>query len=257
MHELTYQVNILEWEQEYVEAQNKGRSYIPNPFKHIPWDLRSRKDKNKKEANSPPGDDFEEQLLIGYSSPSEGRSSTKQRAFNYQDEIQRRETLGSDNPLIKEIPLVIDVENLRQQLRQEERAPTPIQYQSEEEYHSGSKQGLTPPNEPENNQPPSPSPNLANNPPLNMAFDANAAQALTLALTNLNTMLAGGGRENKSVNYPTFSGRGDEDMDDFISELAKAFTVNRVSDNRKHIVVASCLKGTAANFYDSLAGITG
>ena len=86
-----------------------------------------------------PGDDFEEQLLIGYSSPSEGGSSTKQRVFNYQDEIQRRETVGSDNPLIKEIPLVIDVENLRQQLRQEERAPIPIQYQSEEEYHSGNK----------------------------------------------------------------------------------------------------------------------
>ncbi len=48
--------------------------------------------------------------------------------FNYQDEIQRRETLGSDNLLIKEIPLVIDVEDLRQQIRQEERAPTPIHY---------------------------------------------------------------------------------------------------------------------------------
>ena len=90
-----------------------------------------------------------------------------------------------------------------------------------------------------------------------MAFDANAAQALTLALTNLNAMLAGGGRENKSVNYSTFSGRGDEDIDDFMSELAKAFVVNQVSDNRKHIVAASCLKGTAANFYDGLAGITG
>ncbi len=54
-----------------------------------------------------------------------------------------------------------------------------------------------------------------------MAFDANVAQALTLALTNLNAMLAGGGRENKSVNYPTFSKRGDEDINDFISELAR------------------------------------
>ncbi len=221
------------------------------------WDLRSRKDKNKEEANSPSGDDFKEQLLIGYSSLSEGRSSTKQRVFNYQDEIQRRETLGSDNPLIKEIPLVIDVEDLRQQLRQKERAPTPIQYQSEEEYHSGSEQGLTSPNEPENNQPPSLPPNLVNNPLLNMVFDTNATQALTLALTNLNATLAGGGRENKSVNYPTFSGRGDEDIDDFMSEIAKAFAVNRVPDNRKHIVAASCLKGTAANFYDSLAGIMG
>ncbi len=90
-----------------------------------------------------------------------------------------------------------------------------------------------------------------------MTFDANAVQVLTLALTNLNMMLVGGGRENKSVSYPTFSGRGDEDIDDFISELAKAFAVNQVSDNRKYIVVASCLKGIAANFYDSLAGIIG
>ncbi len=70
-------------------------------------------------------------------------------------------------------------------------------------------------------------------------------------------MLAGGGRESKSVNYLTFSGRGDEDIDDFMSELAKAFAINRVPDNRKHIVAASCLKGTAANFYDGLAGIIG
>ncbi len=69
--------------------------------------------------------------------------------------------------------------------------------------------------------------------------------------------LAGGGRENKSVNYPTFSGRGDEDIDDFMLELAKAFIVNRVPDNKKHIVAVSCLKGTAANFYDRLTGITG
>ena len=73
----------------------------------------------------------------------------------------------------------------------------------------------------------------------------------------MNVTLAGGGRENKSVNYSTFSERGDEDIDDFMSELAKAFAVNQVPDNRKHIVAASCLKGTAANFYDRLAGITG
>ncbi len=59
-----------------------------------------------------------------------------------------------------------------------------------------------------------------------MAFDANAAQAFTLALTNLNATLAGGERKNKSVNYSTFSGRGDEDIDDFMSELVKAFAVN-------------------------------
>jgi len=59
-----------------------------------------------------------------------------------------------------------------------------------------------------------------------MTFDANTAQALMLTLTNLNAILAGGGRKNKSVNYPTFSERGDEDIDDFISELVKAFAVN-------------------------------
>jgi len=84
----------------------------------------------------------------------------------------------------------------------------------------------------------------------------NVAQILTIALTNLNVTLAGKGRENKSVNYPTFSGRDDEDIDDFMSELTKVFAVNRVPENRKHIVAASCLKGTVANFYDGLAGIT-
>ncbi len=44
-----------------------------------------------------------------------------------------------------------------------------------------------------------------------MAFDANAANMLTLAF-----------RENKTVSYPTFSGREDEDVDDFISNLEKA-----------------------------------
>ncbi len=72
----------------------------------------------------------------------------------------------------------------------------------------------------------------------------------------MNTTFAGEGRENKSVNYPTFSGKGDEDINDFMSELAKAFAVNQVPDNRKYIVAASCLKGTAANFYDGLADIT-
>ena len=88
-----------------------------------------------------------------------------------------------------------------------------------------------------------------------MIFDVNAAQTLMLALTNLNVTLAGGGRENKLVNYPTFSKRDDEDIDDFMLELTKAFAVNQISDNRKHIVVVSCLKGIAVNFYDGLAGI--
>ena len=42
-----------------------------------------------------------------------------------------------------------------------------------------------------------------------------------------------------------------------MSELAKVFAVNHIPDNRKHIVVTSCLKGIAANFYNGLASITG
>ncbi len=90
-----------------------------------------------------------------------------------------------------------------------------------------------------------------------MAFDANVAQALTLALTNLNITLVEEKRENKSANYLIFSERGKEDIDDFIIELEKAFVINRVPDNRKHIVIVSCLKGIAANFYDGLVRITG
>ena len=59
LHETTYQGQILEWEQKYAESQDKGYSYILNLFKHIPWNLRSQKDKNKEEANSPLEDDFE------------------------------------------------------------------------------------------------------------------------------------------------------------------------------------------------------
>ncbi len=62
LHESTYQGQILEWEQEYAKSQNKDRSYIPNPFKHILWDLKSQKDKNKEEANFLSGDNFKEQL---------------------------------------------------------------------------------------------------------------------------------------------------------------------------------------------------
>ena len=76
LHKATYQAQILEWEQEYAKTQNKGRSYISNPFKHISWDLRSWKDKNREEANSLPEDDFEEQLLFGYNGYTEGGSST-------------------------------------------------------------------------------------------------------------------------------------------------------------------------------------
>ncbi len=76
MYESTYQTQILDWKQEYVKSQNKGCSYIPNPFKHILWDLKSQKDKNKEEANSSLGDDFKKQLLFGYDDQTEGGSST-------------------------------------------------------------------------------------------------------------------------------------------------------------------------------------
>jgi len=35
LYKATYQGQILEWKQKYAESQNKDRSYIPNPFKHI------------------------------------------------------------------------------------------------------------------------------------------------------------------------------------------------------------------------------
>jgi len=64
-----------------------------------------------------------------------------------------------------------------------------------------------------------------------MIFDANIANVLTLALTNLNTTLAVGEEERKTVNYSTFSKRGEEDINDFILELEKTFAVNRVLIN--------------------------
>ncbi len=90
-----------------------------------------------------------------------------------------------------------------------------------------------------------------------MIFNANMANALIVALTNLNAILAGEGEEYKIVNYLTFSERGDENVDDFIVELEKTFAVNRIFDNKKHVIIASYLKGTAANFYNELAGIMG
>ncbi len=89
-----------------------------------------------------------------------------------------------------------------------------------------------------------------------MAFDTNVANMLTLALTNLNVILAKRGRENKIVNYPIFSRKDDKDINNFIIELKKAFTVNRVADNRKYLIMISYLKGIIANFYNRLAKIT-
>ncbi len=67
--------------------------------------------------------------------------------------------------------------------------------------------------------------------------------------------LAIGEEERKAVNYPFFSERSDEDINDFIAELEKAFVVNRVVDSKKHLVAISYLKGTAANCYDELVEI--
>jgi len=56
--------------------------------------------------------------------------------FNYQDKIQHRETLGSDNPLIKKLSEVVNIEQLREQLRKEkqERPFTSEYHQLETEY---------------------------------------------------------------------------------------------------------------------------
>jgi len=63
------------------------------------------------------------------------------------------------------------------------------------------------------------------------------------------------GKENKTVNYPTFSERGNKDINDFITELEKAFVINRVANERKHVIAISCLKKTAVNFYNGLVKI--
>ncbi len=89
-----------------------------------------------------------------------------------------------------------------------------------------------------------------------MAFNINVANALTLTLTNLNATLVRRGKENKIVNYLTFSKKSDEDINNFITKLEKTFAVNKVANNRKYLVVINCLKGIVANFYDRLVGIT-
>ncbi len=88
-----------------------------------------------------------------------------------------------------------------------------------------------------------------------MTFNTNIANALIIALTALNATLTAKEREKKIVNYLTFSERGDKDINDFIIELEKVFTINRMPNNRKYLVVTSCLKGIVANFYDRLAEI--
>ncbi len=88
-----------------------------------------------------------------------------------------------------------------------------------------------------------------------MTSDINVANVLTIALTNLNIILVVGRKERKTVNYLTFSKKSDENIDDFITKLEKIFAVNRVFDNRKHLITVSYLKKTAVNFYNGLAEI--
>ena len=93
---------------------------------------------------------------MGYDGSTERNSSTCQRKFNFQDKIWHRETLDSDNSLIKELPEVVNVnqlDQLREQLRREEkeRSSLPVYPQSETEYQSRSEEGLTLLNESQNN----------------------------------------------------------------------------------------------------------
>jgi len=76
-----------------------------------------------------------------------------------------------------------------------------------------------------------------------MVFDTNTANIYIVALTNLNMILVAESEKKKIVNYLTFSKRNEKDINNFIVELEKAFVINRVFDNKKHMVAASCLKG--------------
>ncbi len=89
-----------------------------------------------------------------------------------------------------------------------------------------------------------------------MIFDINITNILTLALTNLNATFARKVRENKIINYLIFNKKKDKNVNDFIVELKKAFTVNRIVNNRKYVITISCLKSIAANFYNGLNKIT-
>ena len=62
--------------------------------------------------------------------------------------------------------------------------------------------------------------------------------------------------KNKIINYLIFNKREDKDIDNFINELEKTFVINRIANNRKYMVVISCLKEITANFYDELNRIT-
>ncbi len=55
-------------------------------------------------------------------------------------------------------------------------------------------------------------------------------------------MLAKEAKENRIVNYLIFNKRRNKDINNFITKLKKAFTINRVANNRKHVVAISYLK---------------
>jgi len=80
-------------------------------------------------------------------------------------------------------------------------------------------------------------------------MDNNAAAVLAAALTGLQNMVAAP-REGRVAQLPTFSGRADEDVREFIQHLEIAFQANQVADNRRFHIAISCLTGTAANWYE-------
>ncbi len=62
-----------------------------------------------------------------------------------------------------------------------------------------------------------------------MTFDTNVTNTLTLALINLNAILIRAECwKSKTINYSTYYRRGDENIDDFIKDLEKAFAVNNI-----------------------------
>ena len=77
----------------------------------------------------------------------------------------------------------------------------------------------------------------------------NAAAILAAALTGLQNMVAAP-REGRVAQLPTFSGRADEDVREFIQRLEIAFQANQVADNRRFHIAISCLTRTAANWYE-------
>ena len=64
-----------------------------------------------------------------------------------------------------------------------------------------------------------------------MIFDTNATNTFTLILTNLNMTLIEGIKENKIINYSTFSERRNKDIDNFINDLKKIFIINKIVNN--------------------------